>query len=174
MPTIVLVGLMGTGKSTSGRLVATRLNRELIDSDTVIESDTGVTVRELWESGGEAAYRELESRIVLDSVHLDPPVVVAAPGGVVLDPSVREALKDCFVAWLRADPKLVADRVAVDDHRPLLGSDPAGVLSQMATERAGLYSSVADVAIDIDSLTPAQVAERIIDAYGNRSDRAGT
>lgn len=164
MTAIVLVGLMGSGKSTVGRLLADRLGRRLVDSDTEIERLTGSTVRELWESGGEDAYRSLESRIVLDTIDEEPPVVIAAPGGVVLDPHVRDAMGRAFVVWLRADPALLASRVRVDDHRPLLGTDPLGVLTAMAVDRAGLYASVADMTVDVDDLGPDQIVERILSA----------
>lgn len=173
MKTIVLVGLMGSGKSTVGRILADRLGRQLVDSDTEIERLTGSTVRELWERGGEAAYRELESKVVLDQVAADPPLVIAAPGGVVLDPVVRRSLEEAFVVWLRADPVLLAGRVRIDDHRPLLGSNPAEVLAAMATERADLYASVADLIVDVDDLEPRAVADMVLAAGGERSDTDG-
>lgn len=159
---VVLVGLMGAGKSTVGRILALVLGRRMIDSDTAIEETTGSTVRQLWESGGEAAYRAMESQVVLDSIDADPPVVIAAPGGVVLDPQVRAALTRAFVVWLRADPASLATRVRIGDHRPLLGDDPAGVLTRMSSERAELYGSVASIIIDTDDLTPDQITDRII------------
>src|SRR2546421_12942366 len=101
---------MGSGKSTVGELVAARTGRRLVDADTAIESRTGSTVRELWESGGEAAYRQLESDVVVNAVGGEERVVVAAPGGAVLDPVVRAALADAFVVWLRAAPAVLAAR----------------------------------------------------------------
>ena len=165
MSAIVLVGLMASGKSTVGRLVAERLGRRLVDSDTAIEARTGSTVRELWEAGGEASYRRLESEVVLDGVAEDPPVVLAAPGGVVLDPEVREALRGAFVVWLRADPSTLAGRVRPGDHRPLLGADPRAVLTRMAAERAGLYRQVSDAAIDVDGIDADDLATTVIDLY---------
>src|SRR3954470_6276259 len=102
MTPLVLVGLMGTGKTTVGRILADRLGWALVDSDQAIEAKTGQTVRELWESGGEAAYRALESEVGLHALHGGSGVVVAAPGGVVLDPRVAEALARADVVWLRA------------------------------------------------------------------------
>ena len=158
---LVLVGLMGAGKTTVGRLVAEATGRELVDVDVAIASRTGRTVRELWEEGGEAAYRSMESAEVLDA--LDRDVVIAAPGGVVLDPAVRAALAGAEVIWLRADPAVLGERVRPGDHRPLLGPDPAADLAVMAEARADLYASVADLTIDTDGLTPDAVARRVLD-----------
>jgi shikimate kinase len=169
MTTIVLVGLMGAGKSTVGRIVAERLGRRFVDSDLAIEERTGSSVRELWEAGGEASYRRLESDVVLDALARTSPVVVAAPGGVVLDPEVRVALGGAYVVWLRGDPGTLASRVRPRDHRPLLGSDPKAVLTAMAADRAELYRQVADAVIDIDGVDADSLADRVIDLHRQAS-----
>ncbi|MCU1454149.1 MAG: aroK [Acidimicrobiales bacterium] len=160
---VVLVGLMGTGKSTVGALVAARTGRTLVDADRAIEARTGKTVRELWEAGGEAAYRQLESAVVLDAIAGDEPTVIAAPAGAVLDPAVRAALDDAFVVWLRADPATLAARVGHGDHRPLLGDHPKDVLAAMAKERAHLYQGVADAVVDVDALDAEAAATAVLD-----------
>lgn len=165
MKPIVLVGLMGVGKSTVGGIVAERLGWPLIDSDRAIEATTGSSVRELWEEGGEAAYRRLESAVVLDALGTARPSVVAAPGGVVLDRDVRAGLGGAFVVWLQADPSVLASRVRRDDHRPLLGSDPEAVLTQMSESRSEAYRHVADAVVDADALDPEAAADRVIDLY---------
>jgi shikimate kinase len=165
MTAIVLVGLMGAGKSTVGRLVAQRLDRPFLDNDQTIEARVGSSVRELWESGGEAAYRQLESAFVLDAIAAEQPAVVAAPAGVVLDPPVRDALRSAYVVWLRGEPGTLAYRVRPGDHRPLLGSNPEAVLTTMAAERAHLYQQVADAIVDIDGADAERVAERVVDLY---------
>ena len=172
MTTIVLVGLMGAGKSTVGRIVADRLDRPLIDSDRAITDKTGSSVRELWEQGGEAAYRRLESTVVLDALRDDQPSVVAAPGGAVLDPAVRLALGSAFVVWLRGDPRTLAERVQVGDHRPLLGSDPETALTTMAKDRADLYLEVADAVLDVDDLDAETLARGVLDQYRHASAAA--
>jgi shikimate kinase len=158
---LVLVGLMGAGKSTVGRLVAEATGRELVDVDVAITARTGKTVRELWEDGGEAAYRRLESAEVLDA--LDRDVVIAAPGGVVMDPHVREALAGADVVWLRATPRTLGGRVRPGDHRPLLGDDPEADLAAMAEDRAGLYASVADLTVDTDELGPDGASAAVLE-----------
>lgn len=162
MTSIALVGLMGAGKSTVGAILAQRSGTELIDVDTVIEARTGRTVRELWEDGGEAAYRALESEIVIEALRREDDVIVAVPGGVVMDPAARSALDRAAVIWLRADPSVLGGRVSVGDHRPLIGADPTADLAAMAIARRDLYSGVADLVIDTDEADPVSIADEIL------------
>jgi shikimate kinase len=159
---VVLVGLMGSGKSTVGALVAARTGRVFVDVDIVIARETGKTVRELWEEGGEAAYRKLESDAVLRVLAGGTPSVLAAPGGVVLNPAVRAALAGHFVVWLRTRPTTLAGRVQVGDHRPLLGDKPADVLAVMADERSDLYRQVATAVLHTDDRAPDAVADAVV------------
>jgi shikimate kinase len=156
---------MGSGKTTVGRLLAQRTGRRFIDTDEAIQALTGKSVRELWEQGGEAAYRDLESRAVLEGLAGDDrAVVVAAPGGAVLDPRVRASLSEpgVLVVWLRTDPDVLSHRVHAGDHRPLLGDHPGEVLSHMAAERAELYASVADAVVDTDGIDPQRIVDRVV------------
>jgi shikimate kinase len=162
MMQVVLVGLMGSGKSTVGALVAARTGRAFVDVDIVIARETGKTVRELWEEGGEAAYRSLESDAVLRVLAGDEPSVLAAPGGVVLNPTVRAALAGNLVVWLRTRPTTLAGRVHPGDHRPLLGDHPADALAAMAEERSDLYGAVATATVDTDGLDPDAVADAVV------------
>jgi len=159
---VVLVGLMGSGKSTVGALVAQRSGRALVDVDTVITERMSKTVRELWEAGGEAAYRYLESEVVLETLREDTPTVLAAPGGVVLDPLVRAALADSLVVWLRTSPSTLAGRVRPGDHRPLLEDRPAQTFAAMAEMRSELYRQVATAIIDTDGRAPESIADEVL------------
>ncbi len=163
-----MVGLMGAGKSSVGALVAAATGRTFVDVDLAIATRTGKSVRELWEEGGEPAYRHLESQVVLETLARRDEVVLAAPGGTVLDPAVRAALDAAFVVWLRADPATLATRVEHDDHRPLLGDRPFEVLTSMAAERAGLYGSVADLVVDTDGRDADAVAGTVLDELERR------
>jgi shikimate kinase len=164
---VVLVGLMATGKTSIGRPVADHLDRELSDSDTWIEARTGHTVRELWEVGGEAAYRPLELQHLLEALATERPLVVAAAAGTILEPEARIRLVGpvAYTVWLRADPAWLARAVRDGDHRPLLGDDPLQVLSGMHDERRGLYGEVADLIIDVDATTPEKAAALVLAAY---------
>jgi shikimate kinase len=167
MRKVVLVGLMGAGKSLVGALVAQEIGWELVDVDVAITARTGVTVREIWESGGESAYRGLESEEVLRALRGEVPVVIAAPGGIVLDPVVRAGLGDAFVVWLRAETATLARRVRCGDHRPLLGDRPFDVLAVMASDRALLYEGIADAVIDTDDLDAESVAVEVFELLQN-------
>ena len=167
MKPVVMVGLMGSGKSTVGALVALRTGRKFVDVDVVITARMSKTVRELWEEGGEAAYRHLESAVVLEVLRDDTPSVLAAPGGVVLDPVVRAALADSLVVWLRTSPSTLAGRVRPGDHRPLLGDQPAAAFAAMAEMRSELYRQVATAIIDTDGLAPEVIADAVLGLLGS-------
>jgi shikimate kinase len=171
MTQVVLVGLMGSGKSTVGALVAARTGRTFVDVDAVITARMSKTVRELWEEGGEAAYRSLESDVVLEVIRDDAPSVLAAPGGAVLDAVVRAALADSFVVWLRTSPSALAGRVRPGDHRPLLGDRPVETFAVMAEMRSALYREVATAIIDTDDLAPEAITDVVIGLLAD--DRPG-
>lgn len=175
---ILLVGMMGVGKTTVGRLLAARLGRPYVDSDEEVEAATGRTVRELFEEGGEQAFRPLESQALASAFRDGRPLVVGVAGGAVLDPGNRALIRrKGTVVWLRATPETLARRIARPsgttdgttdasghrtDHRPLLEHDPEGVLRRLATERRGLYEAVADAVVDVDDVEPAAAVDRVL------------
>ena len=162
---VVLVGLMGTGKSTVGRRVAERMGRDFLDSDVQVEARTGRTVREIFASDGEAVFRRLEAQALADALARARPSVVAAAGGVVLDPGTRERLRNGSTAvWLRADPSVLAHRVTSADHRPLLDDGARVVLERMHRERSPLYEEVANGRIvDVSSVSIDEAAEAVLE-----------
>jgi shikimate kinase len=160
---LVLVGMMGTGKTTVGHLVARRLRRPFVDSDNQVLARTGRTVAQIWETEGEAAFRRLEAEALAAALASEVPAVLAAAGGVVKDPANRRRLKEAgTVVWLRARPATLEPRVKRSSHRPLLTHDALGVLTRLDAERAELYQEVADTVIDIDDHTPGEVADMIV------------
>jgi shikimate kinase len=161
---LVLVGLMGSGKSTVGRLLAERLGRRLLDTDDEVERRAGRTVREIFVDDGEEVFRGLESDVLVEALASDEPSVIAAAGGVVLAEDNRSALRSdsCRVVWLTASPDVLLARVGRGVHRPLLDDDPAGALSTMADQREVLYREVADVIIRVDGRSPAEVVEAVL------------
>ena len=161
---LVLVGLMGSGKTTVARIAAERLGRQVIDSDAVIEHATGRTVREIFVDDGEDAFRSLETAALLDALADPVPAVIAAAGGVVLREQNRVALKqaNARVVWLCAKPEFLVDRVTSGAHRPLLDDDPEGTLQRMHDEREELYREVADAIVLVDHRNPSEVVEAVL------------
>lgn len=155
---------MGTGKSTVARRLARRLGRPLVDTDALVESRSGRSVREIFATSGEAVFRDLEAEVVRSVLAAPTPSVVAGAGGVVLRAENRSALASsrAYVVWLRADPTVLAGRVTGQGHRPALDGDPLGRLVQMHTDREPLYREVAQSVIDTDALDPDGVCDALL------------
>ena len=150
--------MMAVGKTSVGRRLAALRGWEFFDSDRQIETMTGRTVAEIWRTDGEPAFRRLEAQVLADALASTTPRVIAAAGGTVLDEANRRLMAQHHpVVWLRANPELLATRLGVATHRPLLDDDPAGVLARLDAVRRPLYEEVADVVVDVDDLTPDQV-----------------
>jgi shikimate kinase len=148
---VVLVGLMATGKTTIGRRVAGRLDRPFLDADAELEARAGMTVRELFDTHGEAEFRRLESELLGELLDAPEPHVIATGGGVVTTSTNRDRLRkdDAFVVWLDADPAFLASRAERKNTRPLLDGDALGTLQRLSVERGPWYREVADARIDI-------------------------
>lgn len=160
---VVLIGMMGSGKTTIGAAVAERLGRPFLDSDWQVEMHTGRTVRQIFESDGEAAFRRLESEALLEALSGRDPAVIAAAGGVVLDAGNRVALASAgTVVHLMAAPEILAQRVGTDDHRPMLGDQPEVVLRRLEAERGGIYAALADIVIDVGNSGVDEIVDEIV------------
>jgi shikimate kinase len=147
---VVLVGLMGTGKSTVGRRLAREMDRPFADLDEQIELAEGATVPRLFREQGEAAFRAIEATLLADLVAHPAPLVIAAGGGVVTGVANRRLLAATFVVWLQASPRFLAGRTD-PTHRPLLaGGDAQRRLARLLEQRRALYEEVADVTVDVE------------------------
>jgi shikimate kinase len=147
---VVLVGLMGSGKSTVGRRLAEELDRPFHDADADLEQRTGRSVAEIFAQDGEAGFRVLETEMLADLLASAHPAVIAAGGGAVVTEATRTRLREhACVVWLDADPVFLAERIDAKPHRPLLDGDPVAVLTRLHAERADWYREVADVVIDV-------------------------
>lgn len=148
---VVLVGLMGVGKSTVGRRLAKELQRPFADVDEQVELRAGLTIPRLFAEQGEPAFRAAEATVLGELLGHPAPLVIAAGGGVVTSPENRATLASAgaYVVWLRASAAFLAGRTD-PTHRPLLAGDAAGTLTRLLAERAPQYEEVADVAVDVE------------------------
>lgn len=164
-PHIVLVGLMGSGKSSVGRRLAEVLDRPFVDSDDEIEASERRTIAQIFADDGEDFFRDVEARVVADLLGARPASVIATGGGVVLRAENRDRLIDHCVVWLRADVETLCRRVERNPHeRPLLGDDPLGRLTRLASDRGALYAEIADITIDVDTRSLGEVVTLIADS----------
>jgi shikimate kinase len=161
---IVLVGLMGAGKTKIGRRLAARLNLPFFDSDEEIESAAGETIEEIFANRGEAVFRDGERRVIArllgGSVH-----VLSTGGGAFMDPATRRMIAARGVSvWLRADLDVLFARVSRRANRPLLKApDPRAVLAELIDRRYPIYAE-ADITIDSGNGPPDATASRVIAA----------
>lgn len=172
---VALIGLMGSGKTVVGREVARSLGWPVVDVDDEIVRRTGCTTRQLWERGGEAAYRPLERAIALEALDALAPRVVGVPAGVAMDPTGQDRLRRTarLVVWLRAEVDTLVERVAGQHHRPLVDADPADLLRRQAAERSATYAELADLVLDVEGRTPVELAATIVAVLRPRSGANG-
>ena len=159
---IFLVGLMGAGKTTIGRLLAKHLHKTFYDSDHEIERRTGVNIPLIFEVEGESGFRRRESSVIEELVRNEN-IVLATGGGAVLAPENRENLKTHgTVFYLRANVHELWQRTRNDKNRPLLqGKDGFGKLKQLYAERDPIYSAVADYVIETEGESVSSIIGRI-------------
>jgi len=168
---VVLVGMMGVGKSTVGRALARVMDRPFFDSDDEVVARTGRTVTEIFAVDGEPAFREVESEVMADLLARDVPGVIAAAGGSVVAPSTRRRLaQSAIVVWLTAPVDTLVSRTATGTHRPALATDPVGTLTRLSSEREALYAEVADLRVDATESVD-DVVGTILEGLAEGADR---
>jgi shikimate kinase len=162
--TIVLIGLMGAGKTTVGRRLAARIERSFVDADSEIERAAGMTVPEIFAQHGESAFRDGERRVIARLL-TEPPHVLATGGGAYMDARTRDAIRHAGVSvWLKADLDELHQRVQRRSNRPLLaGGDPRAVLERLMAERYPIYAE-ADLTVECNEGPPEAMVERVVAA----------
>lgn len=165
---IVLVGLMGAGKSTVGRRLAARLGVKFLDTDTEIETAAGMTIPEIFEKHGEPAFRRGERKVIERLLHdmraaAPPGGVLATGGGAFMDPLTRDTIAQRGVSvWLRADVELLLKRVLRRGNRPLLKTaDPRETMLRLRDERYPVYA-LADIVVDSVDAPHEEVVDMIL------------
>jgi shikimate kinase len=161
---LYLIGMMGCGKSTVGRLLATELGYQFFDTDALVEQVAGQSINEIFNREGEVGFRELETK-VLAEFSAYTRLAIATGGGIVLHQQNWSYLQQGLIVWLDASVETLLSHLAGDNTRPLLqDADPAGKLQSLLEQRQSLYSQ-ADLKIELTSRdTPEQVAARVIQA----------
>lgn len=162
-PNVFLVGPMGVGKSTIGRLLAAELKLPFFDSDRVIEQRTGADIPWIFDVEGESGFRARESAVLAELAEEDG-VVVATGGGIILHPDNAEVMKRAGrVCYLTASLEQLVDRTAKDKKRPLLQVDnPRQKIIDLLAQRDPLYRAAADLVVSTDRRAPRAVAHDIV------------
>lgn len=162
---IVLVGLMGAGKSSVGKRLAKALHMDFIDSDEEITRAAACSITDIFDIYGEPMFRDLEMRVLSRLLLEEKPAVIATGGGAFIQPAVRELVKENAVSiWLHADLDVLYERVSRKRTRPLLEKgDKRAILKSLLEERAPFYSQ-ADITVNSDAGAHENVVKRAIEA----------
>lgn len=159
---VVLVGLMGVGKSTIGRRLAAKIDWPFVDADEEIEIAAGCSISDIFSIHGEGIFRDLEKRVIARLVS-DGPLVLATGGGAWMQEPVREIIKEKATSvWLRAELDVLLDRVSKRNHRPLLEKgDKRAIMQQLMDQRYPVYAS-ADLVVDSGKGPHEHVVELVL------------
>jgi shikimate kinase len=163
--TVVLVGLMGAGKSAIGRRLAARLHLPFLDADTEIEAAAGCSIAEIFARDGEAVFRACERRIIARLLTERPPHILATGGGAFMDPDTRATIRAHGVSvWLRAELDVLVTRTARRNTRPLLNQgNPREILQGLMKQRYPVYAE-ADLTVVSDERPPEGTVDQVIEA----------
>lgn len=169
---LVLVGLMGAGKSAVGSRLAARLGIPFIDADAEIEAAAGTSIADIFARHGEAAFRDGERRVIARLLATEPVHVLATGGGAFMDPETRALIKQTAISvWLRADLDVLFRRVSRRAHRPLLKTaDPKGTLAVLMEARYPVYAE-ADIIVDSRDGPIGDMVSRMIAAIAGYCDK---
>ena len=156
---VILIGFMGTGKTSAGKLIARSLGFDFVDTDELIVERAGKPITEIFEEVGQAGFREVESAVLADLKGSDSSVI-STGGGIVTVPENVAALQALgMVVWLDASADAIFERVSGNNERPLLQTeDPLGTIREMLDQRTELYEAAADQRVDTEGLHQDELA----------------
>ncbi len=164
---VLLIGMMGSGKSTIGRLVAETTGWPYVDNDELVRRSTGATARQLVAEDGEAQMRSAEAAALALGVEVAAPAIVGVAAGTILGAANRERLRTGgIVVWLRADAAILESRALGSDHRPFLERGGGAWIRDAIAERDPHYASVADIVIDTGVMRAEESSAEIVALLG--------
>jgi shikimate kinase len=160
---LVLIGFMGSGKSSVGRELAKRWDYRFIDTDAMIRHKYDLSIPDIFAKHGESFFRDAEHQALV-RLQGTCSTIIATGGGIVIQPRNLTLLRALgLVVWLCADKASIIDRVGKSTHRPMLNQEnPEESVARLLTERAPLYSKIADLRIETSGLTHREVADRVV------------
>lgn len=167
---IVLIGFMGTGKTTVGKMLSQMLGRASLDVDQLVEAQMNMPVSRIFERYGEKHFRELEHSAVAEISQSEEPIILCTGGGVVLNRKNIEYLKrNGVIIWLQASPETIYQRISEEATRPLLRNDMSvQTIQRILSERYELYAEAGDINIPTDNRTVEVICHEIIERLEGR------
>ena len=164
MSNIILIGFMGCGKSTVGIRLSYKLRRIVEDTDKLIEKKAGITIKEIFATKGEAAFREMETACLKDLLSSKEEKIISTGGGLPMKKENHSLLKELgTVVYLRISPECVWERLKNDTTRPLLQcEDPLLKIKELLAMRAPVYEEAADIIFDVDGKDMEQVLAQLM------------
>ncbi|MCL6095117.1 MAG: shikimate kinase [Actinobacteria bacterium] len=163
---LVLIGMMGVGKSTVGRILAEKVGAEFVDTDQVIEERIGLSIKSIFSQRGEGYFRDRETEVLADALRCSGPLVVSVGGGAVGRPENKRLLNEAnLVVWLRASPATIWSRIVDSVDRPLLERGGLEGIIALTHARSSDYAEVSTVVVDVDDLDIDRVVADVLKCW---------
>lgn len=168
MSNVILIGYMGCGKSTIGKKLSFRMKMPYLDTDKLIENEQKTTISHIFETQGENAFRDMETRCIKKLFENKQDYVISVGGGLPLREENRLLLSRLGqVVYLRATPETIYSRLKGDKTRPLLqGDDPQGKIHRMIKERGPVYEQASQIIVDVDGKSCEEIMNQIVEEVG--------
>ena len=161
---LIFLGMMGSGKSSIGSLVAKKLQLNFIDVDNEIETELGLSIKKIFETKGENYFRKFEEKITLKKLKLKP-VVISLGGGAFINRNIRkEVIKNHLSFWLNWSDEILVNRIRNSKKRPLVSNASENEIIDLIKKRSNIYSK-ALYKIECDSLTKKELVKKILNIY---------